>query len=1065
MLSCTNPQLRMNVVQLLLSRMKQSSVIMDALQPGRPLSTVRTALSTVHQLAKNEEYRKDLARRGFLKKLVELLLSSTDQDVSRLALMGLCRLIDGSESRAVRIVRYGVIPPLASIIALSGSCVDDLVHWTLLLAHQLTLCEDVQIRLLDAGFLMHMGRLVRLTYGNDSLQRLCMHSIVRLLSKIPSFELLWELQELQSLDLLPLLAMGLRSDDNQLVCWSLFLIHEFVNKDIGKEQLASVRTVYTSLSALLGHEEDNVPRLAFGTLKHLASGNSQIQKDMIASGIVGAVVPMLKTVPGGSAESACCNALVKDVHSSIRCALDVTLCPEEAHPEFIAANGFSLLLAFDASTDQNSLRIVDILMYFTGNPSNRPHIETHDVAGTVMRICSSDDPELQYAGCALLLHLVGVSELTRQKLVAAGALEHLNALLLDGERKDVQVVAAKVLETLGRKDPTLTEYILYTAIMPLAGLLRQDGGEYIKEREVYAHDTHMVSPLVEEITGRLMALDVILCSDVFTLPGEFPWEALEELLRDLVGVAARKDDGSLSGKGRIKSEERLEGWHRAIPTSEPTTPISGGTDDPFSTEADTDDTLMSQCLKVYAKIVKQVTAAGDDGAATNALLPDLMTLLRRPTTHDAAAALLSVLASIPAHKPAILPLSSTFLKLPLPNGPTRLYTTAFQESAFDFTPATSQSILPENYITFFRPPTATSGLKISPQGCELLNDSWTFETAYSRTSVSGSGRYAYEVELRSDGILQIGWAERVAGWDPEVGVGVGDDEYSYAVDGNRGKKWHAGVTTDNDYGEDWFIGDIITAVIDLDAGELEYFKNGKSVGAAFTGIDADVAWYPAISLAAGQGCKVRFGDGVDPICFLPDGTLPIPALMKSKEGKDIVGGHGPNPPVDVVEQGVDSHSWIALFTPTSYYEVHIGLRGLNYESIPQIGITTKSGTLLILALPSGQIATLLSIRGGILMNDLQSRIQDILENPGQDDLVRVLRQWDGPALREGDVIGCGVDTKEGCVGFTLNGREYGPLVHVGHLDDVETPYLCIVPRFQFVIEPPFLWRSGVSLYS
>ena len=48
----------------------------------------------------------------------------------------------------------------------------------------------------------------------------------------------------------------------------------------------------------------------------------------------------------------------------------------------------------------------------------------------------------------------------------------------------------------------------------------------------------------------------------------------------------------------------------------------------------------------------------------------------------------------------------------------------------------------------------------------------------------------YEVIVQSEGIVQVGWVTDGFNFDPEAGQGVGDDNYSYAIDGYRAKKWH-----------------------------------------------------------------------------------------------------------------------------------------------------------------------------------------------------------------------------------------------------------------------------------
>lgn len=85
---------------------------------------------------------------------------------------------------------------------------------------------------------------------------------------------------------------------------------------------------------------------------------------------------------------------------------------------------------------------------------------------------------------------------------------------------------------------------------------------------------------------------------------------------------------------------------------------------------------------------------------------------------------------------------------------------------------------------------ATPSLTFSHNGWSIRNDSWTFESVVSKCGKIGNGIFAYEVELLTDGIIQVGWLNDKCEFDSEAGDGVGDDKYSYSYDGFRQRKWH-----------------------------------------------------------------------------------------------------------------------------------------------------------------------------------------------------------------------------------------------------------------------------------
>lgn len=132
------------------------------------------------------------------------------------------------------------------------------------------------------------------------------------------------------------------------------------------------------------------------------------------------------------------------------------------------------------------------------------------------------------------------------------------------------------------------------------------------------------------------------------------------------------------------------------------------------------------------------------------------------------------------------------------------------------------------------------------------------------------GKWAYEVLISSQGLMQIGWCTLNCRFNQEEGVG--DTPDSYAYDGNRVRKWN--VTTTN-YGKSWAAGDIVSCLMDLDEGSITFCLNGQSLGTAFTDIKMGpgVAYFPAISLSFKE--SVAFNFGSRPLRYPVDGYLPL----------------------------------------------------------------------------------------------------------------------------------------------------------------------------------------------
>ncbi|XP_062548443.1 E3 ubiquitin-protein ligase RNF123 [Armigeres subalbatus] len=119
-----------------------------------------------------------------------------------------------------------------------------------------------------------------------------------------------------------------------------------------------------------------------------------------------------------------------------------------------------------------------------------------------------------------------------------------------------------------------------------------------------------------------------------------------------------------------------------------------------------------------------------------------------------------------------------------------------------------------------------------------------------------SGRWMYEVQLRSKGVMQIGWCSAHCKFTQDTGVG--DTRYSYGLDGSKQRIWH--VCTQK-YGPFWRSGDVFGICLDMDEGRIEYYRNGGALGEAFKDIERGpgLALYPAVSLAFNDSLTANFG--------------------------------------------------------------------------------------------------------------------------------------------------------------------------------------------------------------
>lgn len=140
------------------------------------------------------------------------------------------------------------------------------------------------------------------------------------------------------------------------------------------------------------------------------------------------------------------------------------------------------------------------------------------------------------------------------------------------------------------------------------------------------------------------------------------------------------------------------------------------------------------------------------------------------------------------------------------------------------------------------------------------------------------------------GVVGISRSERLSDWRSSSGFGY---EYTGQKATNNSK---------SNYGATYTSGDVIGAALDLDAGTVEFFKNGVSQGVAFTGISgtfsASIQHNGAVTGA--WDCIVNFGQR--PFAYTPPAgfkalctkNLPTPNILNPKKHFDVVLATGAN---------------------------------------------------------------------------------------------------------------------------------------------------------------------------
>lgn len=154
-------------------------------------------------------------------------------------------------------------------------------------------------------------------------------------------------------------------------------------------------------------------------------------------------------------------------------------------------------------------------------------------------------------------------------------------------------------------------------------------------------------------------------------------------------------------------------------------------------------------------------------------------------------------------------------------------------------------------------------IKIKDLECDNVGGK-QFETVRADVKVRG-GKWYYEVKLLGHGKMHIGWCTDKCNITANSYTGIGHDTESWSYDGNYQAAWHGSSSNQKRYGEYWNNGDVIGAVLDLDAKTMSFYRNGKDMGVAFSGFSVGDGLYPAASLQYGQ--KIAFNFGKEPFKY------------------------------------------------------------------------------------------------------------------------------------------------------------------------------------------------------
>ncbi|KAJ3085450.1 hypothetical protein HK102_014157 [Quaeritorhiza haematococci] len=924
------------------------------------------AVATLQQLTKHgkflqkEDNRSVLVKLGVLKILTRVLSTDSPEATHRYAVVALFRLVSNNDRRKVKIVKYGALDPLINFLLVSPTHSSDLKYWSLLLVHQLSLTDDMEL-VSWAVFLMHefvIKDIARQAFCNvkgilkilSSLlgtEETCIPRIIlRTLKCLGIRNEAFQLEMVRS-GLVKKTIPCLKSSDEESQYWALALLHDLVGNAEAHEEFIECKgldilidlcgnaSVHLSLyiadifvylcSSVRNHSAIAASEMLYAVLQFCRSDEVDLQyagaalllnlatiSNVMVQGIAdNGGIELLKhlvlesdrenlqtvsaktlTTIAGKDPTLKLEILSTTISPLVaKIVMYVSLCLNSLLPEpqrvsvrpkplSSASSGTSPINieSSDVDTPQTPTHTGSPSLQSPSHEQSKSPVETAitTVKTSLERLEESLHIETLHNTQEICNRLIGYLD-SFYIFGQPGVFDSIPIESNADEDEDGVNTPIRTITSMAELMPDqlqlLASCILDVLFLPVftyafvmnggvAGTVENDD-----ETPIHTPSAVVFQEGCDGEEGEVEVRSSML--DTFAgIGGD---------VRQVVGSLSKTVPAASSATSSAPSDDQMA-WNRGFGFKD--------MDDRFTMLKEVKDALGTHAVSVLAVIFKY-------DAPRNFLLQEkvlalVVELIREKhedLTDQALVALSNCVRKVPA-KSEILKVPYAFtsvlrhLFLESAQMP-RFYGECFLEVLCDYSchfardgEGDSDAAESPAYVMLSKRD-RTPYILLSPTGWEMRNDSWTFESIRGNIGIRDKGRYAYEVVLHTDGIIQIGWATKECTFDPEAGTGVGDDEFSYAYDGHRRKKWHGYAPKDNAYGEEWFSGDVITALIDLDEGAISYYRNGVDLGVAFESVTTNETWYPAISLASGQGGRVRMGDRLDQLQYLPDGYLPV----------------------------------------------------------------------------------------------------------------------------------------------------------------------------------------------
>ncbi|KAG0235924.1 hypothetical protein BGW41_000615 [Actinomortierella wolfii] len=154
---------------------------------------------------------------------------------------------------------------------------------------RLATCQVLHPALIEAGMIKTLAEMLRLSFGNASMPKICLQSLVRLIVTLENdTDLRWHLVELLEYDIVPLITTYTRNgDDYGLVYCAIGLIHEYVVRRVAVRQFKDIRDFCKTLAAILDADDIAISIVALRTIKFLMLRDTEYQQNHVIKAGIG----------------------------------------------------------------------------------------------------------------------------------------------------------------------------------------------------------------------------------------------------------------------------------------------------------------------------------------------------------------------------------------------------------------------------------------------------------------------------------------------------------------------------------------------------------------------------------------------------------------------------------------------------------------------------------------------------------------------------------------------------------------------------------------------------------